>query len=208
MTAPFPDGAAARPRRSCDEPVTRRAVRTTEPLLDVPAWPRLAAIAPSMAEMVHSMGGWLFDQALAGWDVAVLTSDGTHARAAAILGAHAYDLESALANLLPRAGLQVAVLPADLYDRDPRIRRAVLDALRERSADIMFWGNSPPAEFEGVAQPVRYQLTIAARAFKAQALAASGLPAARAEQDPLDDLGRFTETFSTVWLRFPRQVSS
>jgi len=38
---------------------------------------------------------------------------------------------------------------ADLYERDPEVRRTVLDAPHEGSAEIMFWGDPLRAEFEG-----------------------------------------------------------
>ena len=35
----------------------------------------MAAIAPTVADAIESAGGWLFDQALAGWDVTVITAE-------------------------------------------------------------------------------------------------------------------------------------
>jgi hypothetical protein len=55
------------------------------------------------------------------------------------------------------------------------VRLAVRGALDGRSADVLFCGPLP-AEFAADAEPVGYRLSHAARAFKAQALAA--LPAA------------------------------
>jgi hypothetical protein len=40
-----------------------------------PLRPRLDAIAPSLADVVPSAGGWLFGQAMAGWDITVNTAD-------------------------------------------------------------------------------------------------------------------------------------
>jgi hypothetical protein len=64
-------------------------------LADPPAVPyslraRLTVIASSLAEVVRYAGGWLFDQAMAGWDVAVLTADHADPRPLRILGARAY----------------------------------------------------------------------------------------------------------------------
>jgi hypothetical protein len=152
------------------------------------------------------MGGWLFDQAMAGSDAVVLTSDRCETKAAAILGARAYDLEAGIARLLPGAGLQAVALPADLYDRDSRVRVAVLDALHQGSAEIMFSGDALPSQFERMGSPVRYQLTIAARAFKAYAIAASPSADCGTHPGPAG-AGQFVETFSRVRIRHPQPIS-
>jgi hypothetical protein len=70
--------------------------------------------------------------------------------------------------------------------------------LRARWADVLFWGDPLPREFEGVTRPVRYQVSVAARAFKAQALLA--LPGA-VETDLA------VEVFSRIQAGQPRTVS-
>jgi hypothetical protein len=151
--------------------------------------PRLAAIAPSVVEAVRFAGGWLFDQVMAGWDVTVLTSGDADARPAQILGARVADLEMVLARRVRGSCLQGIAVRADLCGSDARVRRMV-DEAREGLAEIRLWGEGWPAELNGAAGPVRYQLSVAARAFKAQALAAAAIPA---------DFAQDTEEFrSTV----------
>jgi hypothetical protein len=130
-----------------------------------------------MVEVVRSAGGWLFDQVMAGWDVTVLTSDDSDSRPLQILGARVRDLETTLA--LPVLGpcLSAVAVRADLYDSDPRVRRMVLTAFDEGLAEIRFWGDLRPEDLDGGADPVRHRLSVAARAFKAQALAAAAAPA-------------------------------
>ena len=53
--------------------------------------PRLTVLAPSVVEVVRSAGGWLFDRAMAGWDVTVITSDHSDSRPLRILGASVRD---------------------------------------------------------------------------------------------------------------------
>jgi hypothetical protein len=141
-----------------------------------------------MADAVRSAGGWLFDQVMIGWDAMVLTPDHACAGAALILGARACPLETVLACPAPGAGLEGVALHAGLYDRDPRVRKVVLDVLRKGRAEVRFWGHHRSAELQDAALPVRYQLSTAARAFKAQAIAAlPGLPAVadgRLSQEP------------------------
>jgi hypothetical protein len=85
--------------------------------------PQLAVFAPSMGDAVLSAGGWLFDQVMVGWDAKVFTPDPADAEVALILGARACNLEKALVSATPSAGLEGVALRADLFDRDPRVRR-------------------------------------------------------------------------------------
>jgi len=150
--------------------------------------PRLAAIAPSVVEAVRFAGGWLFDQVMAGWDVTVLTAGEADARPAQILGARVADLEAILARRVRGSCLQGIVVRAELYASDARVRRMV-DEARESLAEVRLWGEGWPAELDGAAGPVRYQLSVAARAFKAQALAAAAIPA-----DPAQNTEEFRRT--------------
>jgi len=132
-----------------------------------------------MVEAVRFAGGWLFDQAMAGWEVWVLTTDHTDARPLWILGARAVDLECALRFPLRDPRPEAYAVHADLYRSDARIRRMVLDALDDGTAEVRLWGDQTAAS-------VRHRLSAAARAFKTQAL-----EAAAASADPYE----VTETF-------------
>ena len=99
------------------------------PPLRHPLRPRVVAIAPSLAEVVHFAGGWLFDQVMAGRDVTVLTADHTDPRPLRILGTRAADLETVLARPLRVPCLQAIAVRADLFEADARVRRLVLEAL-------------------------------------------------------------------------------
>lgn len=123
-------------------------------------------------------GGWLFDQVMAGWDVTVITADGGDSRPLRILGVRSRDLDILLA--LPLAGpcLKAIALRTDLYDTDERVRRMVQAAVAVGRADIRLWGDCWPADFGSRSAPVSHQLSMAAMAFKAQALAAAAVPAA------------------------------
>jgi hypothetical protein len=148
--------------------------------------PRLVAIAPCTAEVVRFAGGWLFDQVMAGWDVTVLTDDHTDCRALRILGARAADLATALASPVLRPWPQAMAVHADLYDVDARVRRIVLEALGAGLTEVRLWGDRWQADLESGPGSVQHRLSVAARAFKAQALAAAAAPA---------DPGQVTEVF-------------
>jgi hypothetical protein len=149
--------------------------------------PRLTAIAPSTVEVVRSAGGWLFDQVMAGWDVTVLTADHGDSRPLEILGARVRDLEAILALPLVGGCLQAIAVRADLYESDERVRGMVLRAAGEGQADIRFWGDFRREDRGPGAGRLSHRLSLAARAFKAQALAAAGESAGVADPAGLAD---------------------
>jgi hypothetical protein len=139
---------------------------------------RMAALGPSAADVVRFAGGWLFDQGMAGWEVNVLTRDRSDPRPLQILGACVHDLDTMLASPAVRgACLQAIAVRADLYDSDARVRQIARNVLETGSAELRLWGDLQAADLEHGAEPVRHELSSAARAFKAQALAAARLPA-------------------------------
>jgi hypothetical protein len=141
-----------------------------------------------MAEVVRCAGGWLFDRVMAGWDVTVLSTDDADDRPLQILGARAADLEMVLTRQVRGSCLRGIAVQSDLYGSDARVRRMVHEA-QESLAEVRFWG---PAS-DGLEWPdgdggstVCHQLSLAARAFKAQALAAAGaIPAPHAQHTEL-----------------------
>jgi hypothetical protein len=175
MAARFPGSAQGTVHRLDQPPVqtaARRGAQRPEALLGITLRPQLAVIAASMGEAVLSVGGWVFDQTLGGWDAVILTADHANVRAALILGARACSLEAALADTTPNAGLKTVAVQAELYGRDPRVRRMVLDLLHASQAEVRFWGDLPLTELEGTARPERHLPSLAAQAFKAQAITA------------------------------------
>jgi hypothetical protein len=149
--------------------------------------------------VVRSAGGWLFDQVMAGWDVTVMTPDHGDSRPLEILGARARDLETMLA--LPVLGpcLQAVAVRADLYESDARVRKMVLTAFDEGQAEIRFWGDSWPEDLNAGSGPVAHRLSVAARAFKAQALAAAAVPV---------DAADVVEVFRRGEIRRPSHVAA
>lgn len=137
----------------------------------------MAAVAPSIPEVVRVAGGWLFDLVMLGWEVTVLTPGPADPRPLRILGARSVDLDQALARPDPGSGLQAIAASADLCARDARVRRLVARALDGGQAEVRLWGEGRPDDLGIGADPVRHVLSTAARAFKAHALAAAALPA-------------------------------
>lgn len=158
----------------------------------------MTAIAPSAAEAVRHAGGWLFDQVMAGWDVTVITADDGDPRPLDILGVRARNFDAIFAAPVLGPCLQALALRADLYHDDERVRRLVLAAAEAGRAEIRLWGETWPADFDGSGDSVSHRLSLAARAFKAQALAAADL-----RGEPTAE----TEVFRRGELRRPRLVA-
>jgi hypothetical protein len=146
---------------------------------------RLDVVAPSVLEVVRCAGGWLFDRVMAGWDVTVLVAADGDDRPLQILGAETADLETALVSGMSGPHPHALAVAAELYRGDPRVREGVRRALESGQTEVTLWGQNWPAELDRV-DSVEHRLSVAARAFKAQALAAASAPVDRIE---------FTEMF-------------
>jgi hypothetical protein len=137
---------------------------------------QLAVITASPAAAVSYAGGWLFVRTMAGWDATVLTEGRADPRPCQILGARARSLDSLRAAPLPARSLLAIVIQADLYDSDPWLSQVAHHALAEDHAELLICGG--PLDRSGrTGSLARHRLSVAARAFKAQALAAAAAPA-------------------------------
>jgi hypothetical protein len=138
---------------------------------------RLHVVAATVADVVKFAGGWLFDRAMAGWDVTVLlidhAADAPDERALQILGARVLDLEDALASAESRPRPQALAAAADLFGCDPRVRQGVLQALDHGVTEVTLWGQTWPTELDDSVGRVQHQLSMAAQTFKSKALAAA-----------------------------------
>ena len=136
---------------------------------------RLDVVAANVADVVRFAGGWLFDRAMAGWDVTVLIADDSDDRPLHILGLRVLDLDYAMETVGHRPPPQTLAAAADLFDGDPRVRQGVLQALDQGATEVTLWGQTWPAELDDTVGLVEHRLSAAARAFKSQALAAAGI---------------------------------
>lgn len=148
---------------------------------------RLDVMATRIADTVRCAGGWLFDRAMDGWDITVFVAFGHNdARPLEILGAKVVDLAGVADR--PERSPEALSVAADLYATDGRVRYAVRKAFRRRTPEITVWGTQTPSELNRGAVVVQHQLSGAARAFKAHALAAVGLH--NGSVDPVETLSR------------------
>jgi hypothetical protein len=159
---------------------------------------RLDVVASNVVDVVRFAGGWLFDRAMAGWDVTVLIADHPDDRPLQILGARTLDLESALESAGTRPRPQALAAAADLFGCDSRVRQGVLQALDHGVTEVTLWGETWPPELGDSVGLVQHRLSTAAQTFKAQALAALNV----GDASPGISIGP-TETFRSGLLACP-----
>lgn len=128
-----------------------------------------------MVDAVRNVGGWMFDRVMAGWDVTVLISGSEDARPLQILGATVLELEQSLTSQAHGPMPHAIAVAADLFEVDARVRCGVLDALDHGTAEVTVWGDTCPSELDARIGSVQHELSVAARAFKAQAFAAAAI---------------------------------
>ncbi|MEV5647163.1 hypothetical protein AB0L57_02830 [Nocardia sp. NPDC052254] len=136
---------------------------------------RLGVVAPTVTEVVRCAGGWLFDRGMAGWEVTVIVADPTHSRALDILGAIVLDLEDSLSSPAHELHPDAVALAGELFESDDRIRCGVLETLDRGGSEVTLLGEHCPSELDCRVDTVQHRLSVAARAFKKQALAAAGI---------------------------------
>lgn len=135
---------------------------------------RLMVVAPDIAELVTVAGGWIFDRAMAGWDVTALVNEGSDVRPLRILGVVTASLESALSTDGPVVQPSAISIAGHYFSSDPRIRDLIRRIAGGGATELTVWGDACPSDFRASLRLVSYEPTSAARVFKKHALAAAG----------------------------------
>ena len=137
-------------------------------------WHEMTVIASSVADVVASAGGWLFDRRMAGWKVNVLVADRAGEQALQILGADVLDLSGhfdAISEDPDRAArsrsLPTCMPPTNAFGDSSQRRTAAAPKWRFGVKPAHWTGMSAPWSTDSVRRP---------GAFKAQALLAAGMP--------------------------------
>jgi len=137
-------------------------------------------VATSVADAVTSIGGLIFDRAMAGWDVTVAIAgdiEGEADRAIRILGARVATAESDNA---PRP--HILAVASDVFVTNDPVRRLALAARKGHATEVLVWGRRRPPKLNGTFVPRRHRPSAAAQVFKSHALAARGTFAGPAEE--------------------------
>ncbi|WP_319458336.1 hypothetical protein [Mycobacterium sp. RTGN4] len=128
-------------------------------------------MASTIDFVVALAGGFLFDRAVGGWEVIVNVADLIDVRPLQILGVTTTcDLESVLTSDSMRPVPQMLAVDPGLFGSDARVRDDVLRSFKRRETEVAFLGSTRPDGLGRSVAAAQYQLSSAARAFKAQAL--------------------------------------
>jgi hypothetical protein len=136
---------------------------------------RLNVVAASPADVVCSVGGWLYDRVLAGWEVNVLLPQRCDTRPLQILGMRVADLDSHIPPASSGCVARGLAVSGEMFASDQRIRHEVLRALDRWMTEVTLWHDDWPLSIGHRTTTVQHVLSAAARAFKRHALAAAGV---------------------------------
>jgi hypothetical protein len=136
---------------------------------------RLDVVAASPADVVCSVGGWLYDRVRAGWEVNVFLPQRCDTRALQILGMQAADLDSHIPSASNGCATRGLAVSAEMFASDQRIRHEVLRALDRWMTEVTLWHDDWPLSVGHRTTTVQHVLSAAARAFKRHALTAAGV---------------------------------
>ena len=132
-------------------------------------------VAANLVDAVMSIGGLMFDRAMAGWDVSVVV-DGTDRviddRPIRILGGRVAKRSEDRVGLLARPHL--LAVATDVMVKSEAVRRQVLAAGNDKDAEVLLWGRHHPTNLNCRFVAARHRPSAAAQVFKSQALAAGG----------------------------------
>jgi hypothetical protein len=152
--------------------------RASSPRADLDDFRRyqFQVVAANIADAVASIGGLIFDRAMAGWDVSVVVDGGTGRviddRPIRILGGRVVN------RLQSRVGLparpHTLAVATDVMVKSEAVRRQVLGAANDNGAEVLLWGRYRPTTVNGRFVATRHRPSAAAQVFKSQALAAGG----------------------------------
>jgi hypothetical protein len=136
---------------------------------------RLDVVASDPADVVCSVGGWLYDRVRAGWEVTVLLPQRCDTRSLQILGMRAADLDSQFPAANTGNAARGLAVSAEMFASDLRIRQEVLKALDRWMTEVTLWHDNWPLAVAHRTTTVQHVLSAAARAFKRHALIAAGI---------------------------------
>jgi hypothetical protein len=138
---------------------------------------QIEVLGARVDDLVKSAGGWLFDRSMAGWVVNVLLHEEVDTRPLRILGLHPINCRVERVRRMPSRAL---VVSAHSANANSLLGDDVAKALRRGHSEVTLWGSAAPAKLADEAHLVRYRMSAAAQAFKAQALLAASIPPASA----------------------------
>jgi hypothetical protein len=168
--------APASPLQQLHRPMPLSSTSSSRSDLDDFGRYQFQVVAANITDAVMSIGGLIFDRAMAGWDVSVVVDGGTDRliddRPIRILGGRVVKrLENRVG---PLAGPQMLAVATDVMVKSEAVRRRVLAAGNDKGAQVLLWGRHHPTNLNCRFIAARHRPSAAAHVFKSQALAAGG----------------------------------
>jgi hypothetical protein len=140
-------------------------IRTEQYLMgDQPPY-RLNVIGADAADVVQSVGGWLYDQIAAGWHVNVSLAQPGDERALTILGVGDVTTGVSLGN--EPTSLAVS---SQILSHDDALLGELLAILADGLGNVTVWDSTRLAEIDGRLSRVERRMSPAAQVFKAHAV--------------------------------------
>ena len=145
-------------------------------------------VAADVADAVMSVGGLIFDRAMAGWDVSVVldadSERGIDDRPIRILGARVTNMPTGQQRATMLLAPQMLAVAAEVIVKSDTVRRQVLVAGNDAATAVLLRGGDHPPSLNCKYIPVRHRPSAAAHVFKSHALAAGGAMTAQpADED-------------------------
>jgi hypothetical protein len=132
-------------------------------------------VAANITDAVMSIGGLIFDRAMAGWEVSVVVDGGTDRviddRPIRILGGR---VAKRLEHRVGPLARPITSVATDVMVTSEAVRRQVLAAGNDKDAEVLLWGRHHPTNLNCRFVAARHRPSAAAHVFKSQALAAGG----------------------------------
>jgi hypothetical protein len=168
--------APASPLQQLHRPIPLPRASSPRPDLDDLGRYRFQVVAANITDAVMSIGGLIFDRAMAGWDVSVVVDGGSDRliddRPIRILGGRvAKPLEDRVG---PLARPHMLAVATDVMVKNRVVRQQVLAAGNDKAAEVLLWGRHHPTNVNCRFVAARHRPSAAARVFKSQALVAGG----------------------------------
>jgi hypothetical protein len=135
---------------------------------------RFQVVATNIADAVRSIGGLIYDRAMAGWEVSVVVDGdaGVDDRPLRVLGARAARRLSDPNNARVLLRPHLLAVATDVMIKSDAVRRHVLEL--DDDTEVLLWGRYHPTNLSRRCVAVRHQPSAAAQVFKSQALIAVG----------------------------------
>jgi hypothetical protein len=167
--------------------------RTSSPCSDSDDFGRyqFQVVAANITDAVMSIGGLIFDRAMAGWDVSIVVDGCTDRviddRPIRILGGK---VAKRLKNRVgPLGRPHMLAVATDLMVKSEAVRRQVFAAGNDNGAEVLLWGRHHPTDLNCRFVTAWHRPSAAAHVFKLRALAAGGAPVGRQAEEGFYSLG-------------------